>query len=690
LLFTYIYLLRTPLTLGILLASFAPIALFKSSQVTTLLEGMFDLDPARIAVATLTTLLAAAAFAVCTEIVLRYAHLRFVARPMNAWLSTIKFAPWHLEITRFTILNVIFYSFCALPMLVGLVFAGRGQLPVRLLGVFSGTVLFVGLLLAIVWFFASSPPTVSHYLGSIFLWTPEGFIQSEEDKQKSLASLAPQNLTAKRVQKPLLLGGHGFAAAALGVTCVVYAILGIARWLEISWQVQHRMAVSSLPLVPTLSCVALLLTLLGYLLSGLAFLLDRFRVPVLVPLLLFAAAQGNWPQADHFFTPYQHQQRLPLTPAEVLDQGGDAAVVVATSGGGIQAAAWTATVLSRLQLESPRDLARSVRLVSSVSGGSVGTMYYLNAFQNSTIDPSTARHKIFEPATGSALDDIAWGMVYPDFVRIFFPFLGWVDRGWAAENAWLQYGDLDRPLSAWRLPAKQGKLPAVIFNATIQETGGRFLMSTTDLSSRIKGRGTFYELYPDSDISVVTAARLSASFPYVSPAARIRLCTPTSRAYHFVDGGYYDNYGISSLIDWLNEAISKPNSLKHVLILQIRGPIALEDTAAKGSGGFLYQMAAPLSTLVNFRSEGQISHNDAELSLFIEAARTRDIEVETAVFQYPKSDTPLSWHLTPAEIQDAWDQYDHCDANFGTWDLCLNRKHVRDFMSAIYGNRSVP
>jgi predicted acylesterase/phospholipase RssA len=692
LLFTYIYLLRVPLTLGLFLATFAPLALFKSSQVTTLLEGMFDLNWPRIAVASLTTLLAGGAFAVCTEMVLRYAYVRFGVRPLTAWLCAVKFQRWGLEIARFTILNVVFYVLCTVPMLGGFIYAGRGSLSSRISGVLLGVTLFAALLATVIWIWANSLPTVSHYLGSFFLWTPNGYIQTPEQKLRTIADTPEEKISDKHRQKPLLLSGHGFVSAALGVTIFVYALLGIARWFEINWHVEHRSAANTLPLVPTVACVLLLLTLISYLLSGLGFLLDRFRVPVLIPLLIVAVAQGSWPQADHFFPSIEDRSihRLSILPTEVLNQGDDSAVVVATSGGGIQAAAWTATVLSRLQLEVPGDLARSVRLISSVSGGSIGTMYYVGAFEDGTIDKTKIRQKVFEPSTVSVLDDIAWGMVYPDFVRIFLPFFGWVDRGWAAENGWLRFGSLDRGLSSWRPLTKQGKLPAVIFNATIEETGGRFLMSTTDLTSHAKGRGSFYDLYPDSDISIVTAARLSASFPYVSPAARIKLCVPTSKAYHFVDGGYYDNYGVSSLIDWLNEATQGQGSVKHILILQIRGPIALEETAAKRTGGLLYQLAAPLSTLVHFRSEGQISHNDAELNLFIEAARQRNIGVESAIFQYPKPDTPLSWHLTPSEITDVWAEYDHCDAHFGGWDLCSNRDHVKRFMSKVYNEKATP
>jgi hypothetical protein len=53
-------------------------------------------------------------------------------------------------------------------------------------------------------------------------------------------------------------------------------------------------------------------------------------------------------------------------------------VVVAASGGGITASLWTARVLTALQGEVGTDFTRSIRLISSVSGGSVGTMYFLD------------------------------------------------------------------------------------------------------------------------------------------------------------------------------------------------------------------------------------------------------------------------------------------------------------------------
>src|SRR5437773_11256272 len=123
-----------------------------------------------------------------------------------------------------------------------------------------------------------------------------------------------------------------------------------------------------------------------------------------------------------------------------------------------------------------------------------------------------------------------------------------MDRGIAAEHAWKrQAPEVAAPLAAWRPDVLGGRrMPAVIFNATLEDTGGRLAIGTTDLADK-RGVKNFGSIYGNVvDPSVVTAARLSATFTYVSPAARIDAPVLRTRTYHVVDGGYFDNYGIAS------------------------------------------------------------------------------------------------------------------------------------------------
>jgi hypothetical protein len=663
--FAYAYLLRVPIVAGVVMAALAPFALWKGSQVTTLLEGMFDLNWWRTMIATVMALLAASACAICSELVLRYGGERFGVQALPARSREPLARLFGVTVDRLSGAIALVYALCAASMLGGLVYAGDDRLA-RAGGVLLGLALFTGLLLGVTHVWANSKPTVVPRAARLLRWTPAGYIQSAAEKAATLAAMEgaalqrgePLRRTA-HYERELLLPGHGFAIIAFLVAVVVYASLGVGKWWFISGD---RADAATPPLIPTLAAILLLLTLLTYLFAGIAFLLDRFRLSFVAPVLLLVVAAADWPQSDHFFA-LEPGRRLPLSAADVLEQSLDGqAVVVATSGGGIQAAAWTATVLSHLQQAIPGDFARRIRVISAVSGGSVGTMYFVDAFEHGTVDAGTVKARVFGPATASSLDDIAWGLVYPDFLRLFVPFASWSDRGEAAELAWGRFGRVKELLSTWRPDTRAGRRPAVIFNATAAENGSRVVLGTTDLQQGLRGRMDFYDLYPEHDVAIVTAVRLSASFPYVTPAARPAGPLPVSKTFHFVDGGYYDNFGISSVADWLLEAMPPAaRRVDRVLLVQIRGPIGATDAVATGRRrGLIYQALVPLRTVAQTRSTGQISHNNAELRLLCEVARGRGVTLDTAVFQYPDPDTPLSWHLTAAEKDAVWKAYGRC------------------------------
>jgi len=52
-------------------------------------------------------------------------------------------------------------------------------------------------------------------------------------------------------------------------------------------------------------------------------------------------------------------------------------VVVTAAGGGIQASAWTAQVLTGLHERYKNTFTQSIGVISAVSGGSVGVMFFL-------------------------------------------------------------------------------------------------------------------------------------------------------------------------------------------------------------------------------------------------------------------------------------------------------------------------
>lgn len=474
--------------------------------------------------------------------------------------------------------------------------------------------------------------------------------------------------------------------------------------------------------VPTLSLLLVMITLTCWGLSGIAFFLDHYRAPLLAPMAILAFSGGLFPQSDYFYEglPRSPKPAVILTAAEVIEayeKGPDAGtpiVLVATTGGGIQAAAWTARVLTGLNAQITLDgsntqssFSRHVRLISSVSGGSVGAMYFAAAYHKGSVDKS-AGPNIVASAEQSSLDEVTWGLAYPDLFFGLFPWLkgigvssghlrtsdgGFIftDRGRTLETSWrerLPAAQSDATLNDWRNDSASGIRPAVIFNATLVETGDRYLLSSTGFiesteskakREQYQGRWDFFKLYPDSDLRIRTAARLSSTFPYVTPAARMlrndsahsedgRLYRPEP---HAVDGAYYDNYGMASLLDWLDNGLQAIPTRPKIMIIEIRAsPIGEQGRPRASSYGAFFQLTNPLQTMANVRGTGQLSHNALDENLM---NRIYSPKICEATFEFDNTDArgcprtePLNWHLTPNDrraLQDAWNNSDAIKQN---------------------------
>ena len=166
--------------------------------------------------------------------------------------------------------------------------------------------------------------------------------------------------------------------------------------------------------------------------DGLTFFLDRYRFPTAVVLAVAAYVIGAWPLpgSDHVYRTWPHQrdswQWRKISPLanDVLRVGSRTPILVAATGGGIQAAAWTARVLTGIDDALPVDLrdayTHSIRLLSAVSGGGVGAMYFSERYRANGFD-HTQLDQVVAKAETSSLDDVAWGATYPDALATFFP-----------------------------------------------------------------------------------------------------------------------------------------------------------------------------------------------------------------------------------------------------------------------------
>jgi hypothetical protein len=234
-------------------------------------------------------------------------------------------------------------------------------------------------------------------------------------------------------------------------------------------------------------------------------------------------------------------------------------LVIATAGGGIRAAFWTATVLEQLQADLEEKGGRLQSLVfaiSGVSGGSVGAMNYIAA-----LHARDALGKDVRPTKFLQSDFLAPAIASMFFVDVpsnFLPDLGQLDRGTALERSFEEgsegylsfsflsfFPDRETSKRIWR--------PALLLNATHLETGRRIIASTIKIERHI-----FLDSFDEfnlleSDMPASTVAHNSARFTYVSPAGKLMSHGGRNRGY-VIDGGYFENYGALTALELARHA----------------------------------------------------------------------------------------------------------------------------------------
>jgi len=135
-------------------------------------------------------------------------------------------------------------------------------------------------------------------------------------------------------------------------------------------------------------------------------------------------------------------------------------VFVATAGGGLRAAYWTADVLSMLNRDYPR-LYDHLFAISGISGGNLGAVVAqvaASAQRQGKVDAGEARSAALAALAQDYLAPVIAAGVYTDVVASVLPdVFGFGGRGTALENAWATgleiKGEhpLDRPfLELWR------------------------------------------------------------------------------------------------------------------------------------------------------------------------------------------------------------------------------------------------
>jgi len=331
---------------------------------------------------------------------------------------------------------------------------------------------------------------------------------------------------------------------------------------------------------------------------------------------------------------------------------GKTLVIVTCPGGGIHAAAWAACVLDQLSSEYV-EFKDSVCIVSGVSGGSVGALMFVGSrYQDALLGrksmgapgpPTKEVHRelkencpALELAARSSLEAIAFGMTVDDL----YGFVGipGIGRGQRLEDSFNSRlaEDLQKlTMGDWGDRAIEGTVPIVIFNSTDAISGRRVLFDTIPTPLRASSVGltarpfNYRELMESGqqsfDVKPATAARTSATFPYISPFTRPERASPLGEHVAICDGGYVDNEGIVTAINWVEFLLkrwakenSKPRTFDRILLLRIEPSASVDQNQIPDSGGlfgWFRWLTGPVETMGKVRAASQLERGNLETDL---------------------------------------------------------------------------
>ena len=288
-------------------------------------------------------------------------------------------------------------------------------------------------------------------------------------------------------------------------------------------------------------------------------------------------------------------------------------VLVATSSGGLAASYWTATILGDLA-DSVKGFSNQLFAVSSVSGGSLGAMETLAMLSEAPLPSACGSVKRCTQLAlgGDFLAPILGSLLYPDLLQRFLPYPVFPDRAAALEKAWeAQWravtGDnrLAGPfLKLWTNPQKPW--PALILNGTSVLRGDRLLASNLQFSSAdmdISIGAADLLRDENADLPASTAAGTSARFPLFGPVGVVRDQSTGKTADLVVDGGYFEDFGATTLLETLDvllEVAHRDKTPVRFIVIQIIGAPEAQPEAPN-SALLPRGVWGPLDTLLHTR-----------------------------------------------------------------------------------------
>ena len=349
--------------------------------------------------------------------------------------------------------------------------------------------------------------------------------------------------------------------------------------------------------------------------------------------------------------------------------------IINTSGGGLRSAAFTMNTLQQLDKQLNGNLMQQTILINGASGGMLGATYFRELYyqQLKGAKINLQDKKYITNITKDLLSPIFSSFLTRDLLSPAqkFNYNGFEyikDRGYAFEQKLSENTDsaLNKPISAYEEAEQKGLLPAIFFNSVITRDGRKMILATRPVRFLMKPISNnqqiesfdpdaidFYSFFKNQNsqgISLLSALRMNATFPYVLP----NVWLPSNPIVDVMDAGLRDNFGQESSLrfievfkDWLKENTSK------VIVIQIRDRSMSDWEKPLESNSLIGFLTKPFLILQNnwYKMQDYAQHDQLDF-----LSKTYGPNFYRIPFQYvPASKdaaASLSFHLTAAEKRD--------------------------------------
>jgi hypothetical protein len=433
--------------------------------------------------------------------------------------------------------------------------------------------------------------------------------------------------------------------------------------------------------------------------------------------------QARTPQADKpALIDVQAAFRRWVNQAPVIGEGESATkplVFAASEGGGIRAAYWTAQVLDCLVYESDpcgglggkAVTAHSIFVASGISGGALGLAEFSAEQDRRGSEDTWIQQRLDDDYVAPTFARMLFGDLPNAFIRL----RSVSDRAAVLEGSWERSWPKKTKdsLGEGFFGTSSKHFPLLMLTGTSVTDGCRFEVSplrTALPPARYKQDGVITQLgeacrsvelfdvgpppnpytkpqgrtdwilaatkdsddYLCSDIHLSTAALLAARFPYVTPSGRVQC---GEHASFVVDGGYFDNSGLSPILELWNALLPlvadenrrRSTSKPCIVPLLVHIDNHYADVGGPAANTRPQEVAVPLQTLLSTRNgHDQDARIEAMLSFskriapdlgVVETARDGSVgRADRIANLYPRAhpgtEPPLGWTMSDISRND--------------------------------------